>query len=62
MPQGHSNMELAAKQKYCVVYDVDSFSYDQIFGIFQDNCLPNTTIGTYNPTTNTIITAREVIR
>ena len=62
MPQGHSNMELAAKQKYCVVYDVDSFSYDQIFGIFQDNCMPNTTIGTYNPTTNTIITAREVIR
>lgn len=62
MPQGHSNMELATKQKYCVVYDVDSFSYDQIFGIFQDNCLPNTTIGTYNPTTNTIITAREVIR
>lgn len=62
MPQGHSNMELAAKQKYCVVYDVDSFSYDQIFGIFQGNCLPNTTIGTYNPTTNTIITAREVIR
>lgn len=62
MPQGHSNMELATKQKFCVVYDVDSFSYDQIFGIFQDNCLPNTTIGTYNPTTNTIITAREVIR
>lgn len=62
MPQGHSNMELAAKQKFCVVYDVDSFSYDQIFGIFQSNCQPNTTIGTYNPTTNTIITAREVIR
>ena len=62
MPQGHSNMELATKQKFCVVYDVDSFSYDQIFGIFQGNCLPNTTIGTYNPTTNTIITAREVIR
>ena len=55
-------MELATKQKFCVVYDVDSFSYDQIFGIFQGNCLPNTTIGTYNPTTNTIITAREVIR
>lgn len=62
MPQGHSNMELATKQKFCVVYDIDSFSYDQIFGIFQGNCLPNTTIGTYNPTTNTIITAREVIR
>ena len=62
MPQGHSNMELATKQKFGVVYDVDSFSYDQIFGIFQGNCLPNTTIGTYNPTTNTIITAREVIR
>ena len=62
MPQGHSNMELATKQKFCVVYDVNSFSYDQIFGIFQGNCLPNTTIGTYNPTTNTIITAREVIR
>ena len=62
MPQGHSNMELATKQKFCVVYDVDSFSYDQIFGIFQGNCLPNTTIGTYNPTTNTIITAKEVIR
>ena len=62
MPQGHSNMELATKQKFCVVYDVDSFSYDQIFGIFQGNCLPNPTIGTYNPTTNTIITAREVIR
>lgn len=62
MPHGHNNMEFAVKQTYSVVYDVESFSYDSIFGIFQEDSKHNVQIGTYNPATNTIITAREVIR
>ena len=62
LPNGHNNMEFAIKRTYCVVYDVESFSYDSIFGIFQKDSKHNVQIGTYNPATNTIITAREVIR
>ena len=44
-----------------VVYDVSSYKYDTILGIFSAHSQDNVFIGTYNPASNIIITDREII-
>ena len=62
MPDGHRHMSLDAPHCVSVVYDTEAFSYDDVFRIFQADSRPGVFIGTYTPQTQTIITAREVIR
>ena len=45
-----------------VVYDVHTYSYEQIFELFARDNRSNVRIGTYNPDTKTIITESEVIK
>lgn len=64
-PRGHLSMaeELKASSATTyVVYDVASFSYEQIFGFFSEAPMPNVLIGTYDENTHTIITDREVFQ
>ena len=60
MPDGHKDMDFG-KQCVNVVYDTGSYSYGDIFRIFNENSRPNVFIGTYNPHTHIIITPREVM-
>lgn len=62
LSHGHGGMVFPDNVRVCVVYDTSSYSYDDIFGIFQSNVQPNVYIGTYNPSTRTIITGEEVMR
>ena len=63
-PRGHlawlEGKDLGRHPKY-MVYDVDAYSFDDIFGIFSQKCLPGVYIGTFHPKTQTIITAEEVL-
>lgn len=62
LPHGHSGITIQDTARVSVVYDTSSYSYDDIFSIFQANSRPNVFIGTYNPSTRTIITGEEVMR
>ena len=44
-----------------VVYDITAYSFDQIFEIFGREPRENVLIGTYNPSTQLIITGNEII-
>ena len=62
MPDGHKDIQFSGTQRVCVVYDTSSFSFDDIFRIFQSNYRQNVFIGTYNPTTHIVITGQEVLK
>ena len=61
LPEGHSSMQLSDTERINVVYDIEAYSYDSIFRIFQAHSKPNISIGTYSPKTNIIITDKENI-
>lgn len=63
-PDGHlSELEsFDPQKKYQIVYDTDSYSYEQILHIFESHPLPNLFIGTYNRKSRTIITTDEIYR
>ena len=61
LPDGHRDMDFG-QQRVTVVYDTESYSYDDIFRIFSGSSRRNVLIGTYSPKTHVVITAREVIR
>ena len=61
-PEGHNGMRFSTQHHVYVVYDTEAYSYDDIFRIFHDNAVQNVFIGTYNPVTRCIITAKEVIK
>ena len=45
-----------------VVYDTDTFSYDDILRLFSKQPEANVRIGTYNSHSKTLITAEEVMK
>lgn len=61
LPQGHLDQTLG-KSRYCVVYDIHSYSFEAILRIFASRPAANVVVGTYNPKTHTIITPEEIIR
>lgn len=60
-PNGHLNLQLPNAALIYVVYDVYSYSFDQIFVVFARHPLQNISIGTYNPQTKTVITGAEIL-
>lgn len=61
LPRGHVDMPMP-KGDVVVVYDVSSYSYEQIFDIFANDDNKDVGIGTFDKTTGTIITCEEVLR
>lgn len=61
-PDGHQSIALPDNEYVNVVYDVEAYTYDQIFGIFARGVQPHVTIGTYNPHTRTIITEGDILK
>lgn len=61
LPNGHRGMEIQSSRRVYVVYDTDSYTYDQIFSIFRSDVRHNVSIGTYSSQTGIIITGEEVI-
>ena len=62
MPKGHLGIDIPSDEQVHVVYDVQAYTYQQIFGIFATTPTPNVGIGTYDADTHTIITAEEILR
>lgn len=61
LPRGHVDMPMP-KGDVVAVYDVGSYSYEQIFDIFASDENKGVGIGTFDMTTGTIITCEEVLR
>ena len=62
LPNGHVGQEFASHQCIYATYDTEAYSYEDIFNIFSRRPQQNVLMGTYNPTTQTIITSEEVLR
>lgn len=62
LPNGHVGQDFASHQCIYATYDTEAYSYEDIFNIFSSRPQPNVLMGTYNPTTQTIITSEEVLR
>lgn len=61
LPRGHVDMPMP-KGDVVAVYDVGSYSYEQIFDIFASDENKGMGIGTFDKSTGTIITCEEVLR
>lgn len=61
LPRGHVDMPMP-KGDVVAVYDVGSYSYEQIFDIFACDENKSVGIGTFDKSTGTIITCEEVLR
>ena len=61
LPRGHVDVPMP-KGDVVAVYDVSSYSYEQIFDIFASDENKGVGIGTFDKTTGTIITCEEVLR
>ena len=63
LPNGHLALTdlLPLDAPLVVVYDITAYSFDQIFEIFGREPRENVLIGTYNPSTQLIITGNEII-
>ena len=61
LPNGHLGVKHVSKCPLSVVYDVETYSYTQIFDIFRNHPDKDVLIGTYNPATKTVITPQEVL-
>lgn len=61
-PEGHLGMDLPKNNIVYVVYDVDSYAYDDILNIFAKGTADNVFIGTYNSRTRIIITPEEIFK
>lgn len=61
-PKGHlpEIEKLDSQKNYQVVYDTDTYTYEQIMSIFESHPLLNVKIGTYNRKSRIIITADEI--
>ena len=61
LPHGHQQIEgITNGKKKFIVYDTDSYSYEQILEIFSEKPSPYISIGLYHGSTNTIITQNEI--
>ena len=61
LPRGHVDVPMP-KGDVVAVYDVGSYSYEQIFDIFASDDNKGVGIGTFDKSTGTIITCEEVLR
>ena len=62
MPNGYNATNLQPNLRTYMVYDTSAFTYEQIFNIFSNNNNPYIRIGTFTPSTQTIITGEEVLK
>ena len=62
LPNGHLGQDFASYQCIYATYDIEAYSYEDIFNIFYGKPQSNVLMGTYNPKTQTIITSEEVLR
>lgn len=62
MPNGYNATDLQPNLRTYMVYDTSAFTYEQIFNIFSNNNNPYIRIGTFTPSTQTIITGEEVLK
>jgi N-acetylglucosaminyl-diphospho-decaprenol L-rhamnosyltransferase len=60
--EGHLGIELPNREHIYAVYDIHTFSFEEIFKIFARHPLPNVNIGTFNRKTRTVITAEEILK
>ncbi|MCR5129982.1 MAG: glycosyltransferase family 2 protein [Prevotella sp.] len=60
--QDHQSQDLPKGRTIYAVYDVEAFSFDSIFNKFSSQPLRDVNIGTYLPSSNTIITTEEVLQ
>ena len=61
-PTGHIGMDIPTTGNICIVYDVEAYQFKQIFNIFAQNPQERIKIGTYNPHTQIVITATEILK
>ena len=63
VPDGHLSLMSQAEMTspLVVVYDITAYSFEQIFELFAREPHENVLIGTYNPSTQLIITGNEII-
>lgn len=64
MPEGHEAYlaQMSGYKSVCVVYDVDSYSYETIIELFNANSVRGVVLGTYSSRSKTIITPTETFR
>lgn len=62
LPDGHLSFDLPEGKKVCVVYDVDSYKYEDIFRIFSKRPAKNIFMGTMNSENKVIITADDILK
>ena len=63
LPQGHQTLEMPSDgRKTYIVYDIDAYSFTNIFHNFAVKPMESVTLATYNDHTKTIITEEEIIR
>lgn len=63
LPQGHQSLDIPNDgRKTYIVYDIDAYSFKQIFGVFAGNPIEGVTLATFNNQIKTIITEEEIIR
>ncbi len=61
LPDGHTQIALPSHRPLVVVYDVHAYSFNDIFRIFSLRPQGQVTIGTYDNTSQIIITETEII-
>lgn len=64
MPQGHlsPSLSLPHGRETFVVYDTEAYSYTAMLQLFAQVPKPKVALGTYDPSTKTLITPNEILR
>ena len=64
LPKGHleSINDVQTSERVYMVYDVNSYSYQDVFEVFSISPSPNVFIGTYDEFTGIVITPHEIYR
>ena len=60
LPYGHIDI-VDTSHDYRIVYDIDAYSFDNIFRIFSSKPMSNVSVGTFNVMNKTIITSEDVL-
>ncbi len=61
LPNGHHDIDLPTGRPLVVVYDVNAYSHADILRIFAEHSMDQVTVGTYDSSTQMIITNNEII-
>lgn len=61
-PEGHLAFELPQTSEVCVVYDIEAYTFSQIFHIFSKGSQSYVHLGTFNPMNEIVITPSEILK